>query len=73
VLLDDDQDLQPAENIAPVIRSEVVTDELRDLLNGLSAQLTTDEITELNRRVRLEGEDPQDVAEGWLRDQGLID
>jgi osmoprotectant transport system substrate-binding protein len=73
VLLDDDQDLQPAENIAPVIRSEVVTDELRDLLNGLSAQLTTEEITELNRRVRLEGEDPQDVAEGWLRDQGLID
>lgn len=73
VLLDDDRDLQPAENIAPVIRSEVVTEEIRDLLNGLSQRLTTDEITELNRQVRLEGEDPRDVAERWLHEQGLLD
>jgi osmoprotectant transport system substrate-binding protein len=72
VLLDDDEELQPAENIAPVVRDEVLNDEITDLLDSVSAELTTDEITALNRRVRLEGQDPEDVAEEWLRDRGLI-
>lgn len=73
VLLEDDKDLQPAENLAPVIRSEVVNDEIRELLNEIAARLTTADLTELNRRVRHEGEDPADVAEDWLADQGLLD
>jgi osmoprotectant transport system substrate-binding protein len=73
VLLEDDGDLQPAENIAPVIRTDVVTDEIRDLLGDVSEVLTTEAITELNRQVRLEGRDPEEVAEGWLREQGLIE
>jgi osmoprotectant transport system substrate-binding protein len=72
VLLADDQGLQPAENLAPVIRDEVVNDEIRDLLNAVSAELTTEELTELNRRVRFDGEDPADVAEDWLNEQGLL-
>jgi osmoprotectant transport system substrate-binding protein len=72
VLLEDDQGLQPAENLAPVIRDEVVNDEIRDLLNAVSAELTTEELTELNRRVRFDGEDPADVAEDWLNEQGLL-
>ena len=73
VLLDDDQDLQPAENIAPVVRDDVVDEDLETLLNDISAALTTDDLTELNRRVRSEGEDPADVAVDWLTDQGLLD
>lgn len=72
VLLEDDQELQPAENIVPVVRQEILTDEIADLLDSVSAALTTEEITALNRQVRLEGQDPEDVAEQWLRDQGLI-
>lgn len=72
VLLEDDQDLQPAENLVPVIRQEAVTDEIRALLDEVSAALTTEELTELNGRVRTEGEDPMDVAEDWLTEQGVL-
>jgi osmoprotectant transport system substrate-binding protein len=71
VLLDDDRDLQPAENLAPVVRSESLNDEIRGLLDRISAALTTEQLTELNRRVRVGGEDPEDVAEAWLEEQGL--
>ncbi|HUH07847.1 MAG TPA: ABC transporter substrate-binding protein, partial [Egibacteraceae bacterium] len=61
VLLEDDKSLQPVENITPVIRDEVANDEIRSLLNEVSAQLTTEEVTELVRRVRSDGEEPQAV------------
>jgi osmoprotectant transport system substrate-binding protein len=72
VVLEDDQDLQPAENIAPLVREASLNDEIEELLNEISAALTTDEITELNRQVRLEGADPEDVAADWVADQGLL-
>jgi osmoprotectant transport system substrate-binding protein len=72
VLLQDDKDLQPAENLVPVIRTDVVNDEIRELLNGISAELTTEDLTELNRRVRFDGEDPADVAGDWLEEKGLL-
>ncbi len=72
VLLEDDKGLQPAENVVPVIRTDVVNDEIRDLLNAISAELTTEDLTELNRRVRFDGEDPADVAVDWLEEKGLL-
>jgi osmoprotectant transport system substrate-binding protein len=72
VLLEDDQGLQPAENLVPVISAEVVDDTIRERLNAISAELTTEELTELNRRVRFDGEDPEDVADAWLEEKGLL-
>ena len=72
VLLEEDEELQPAENIVPVIREEVLNDEITSLLNEVSAQLTTEEVTELVRQVRVDAQDPADVAEQWLSDNGLI-
>jgi osmoprotectant transport system substrate-binding protein len=72
VLLEDDQGLQPAENLVPVIRADVVNDEIRDLLNAISDALTTEDLTALNRRVRFDGEDPADVAVDWLEENGLL-
>ncbi|TVR26274.1 MAG: hypothetical protein EA389_06420 [Ilumatobacter sp.] len=37
------------------------------------APLDNDTMAELNRRVSADGEDPRDVAESFLRDEGLID
>jgi osmoprotectant transport system substrate-binding protein len=50
----------------------VLDDEIRSLLDAVSAELTTEELTELNRRVRFDGEDPADVAEAWLEEKGLL-
>ena len=73
VTLEDDQGLQPAENIVPVIRSEAVTDEVTEVLNAVSAKLTTEEMTELNRRVDVDKEDPETVAGEWLADNGFTE
>ena len=73
VTLEDDQGLQPAENIVPVIRSEALTDEVAEVLNAVSAKLTTEEMTELNRRVDVDKEDPEDVAQEWLADNGFTE
>ena len=72
VLLEEDKELQPAENIVPVIREDANSDEITELLNAVSEKLTTAEVTELVRRVRVDSEAPADVAEEWLTDQGLL-
>jgi osmoprotectant transport system substrate-binding protein len=72
VVLDDDQDLQTAENITPVVRTEILNDEITELLNAVSAELTTENVTELNGRVEIDKDDPATVAEDFLTEMGLI-
>ena len=71
VLLEDDKGLQPAENLTPVIRTEILDaygDDLADTLNGISAELTTEELSEMNRRIGIDGDDPEQVAADWVSD-----
>lgn len=72
VLLDNDQDLQPAENIVPVIRSEANTDAATEALDAVSAVLTTENVTEMIRQLRVDLADPAEVAETFLTDQGVL-
>lgn len=72
VVLEDDKQLQAADHITPLIRNEANNDEITELLNSVSDKLTTENITELNAAVELDKEDPADVAEGFLEDEGLI-
>ncbi|MGH2691557.1 MAG: glycine betaine ABC transporter substrate-binding protein [Actinomycetota bacterium] len=72
VVLEDDKSLQTAENITPVVRSEVLDDTITERLNAVSAALTTENITELNGFVEIGGEDPADVAGIFLEDEGLL-
>ncbi|MFN2390321.1 MAG: ABC transporter substrate-binding protein [Actinomycetota bacterium] len=72
VVLEDDKGLQAAENIVPVVNADVLDDEIEELLNGVSAALTTDELTELIARVDVEREDVETVAEEFLTDKGLL-
>ena len=68
VVLEDDKFIQPAGNIAPVIRTAVLTDEIAEVLNKVSAALTTEELIALNTRVDVEKEDAAVVAEDWLEE-----
>lgn len=72
VVLEDDKDLQAADNITPLVNAEGVDDEARELLNEVSAALTTETITALNARVAVDLEDPADVARDFLEEQGLL-
>lgn len=71
VVLDDDQGLTASENLVPVIREDAITEEIRATLEAVSAALTFEELIELNRRVEVDNEDPDLVAQDWLVEQGL--
>lgn len=66
VPLIDDKRLQDAENITPVIRTEKVNDEVRGLLDSVSARLSTDRMTELVGEVLIDGRDVAAVAREFL-------
>lgn len=72
VVLEDDKELSPAQNVIPVIREEEVTGEIRTALDELSSTLTTDDLKKLNKRVEVDKEDPEDVASDYLKGEGLI-
>jgi osmoprotectant transport system substrate-binding protein len=74
VLLDDDKGLQPAENVIPVIRQEILDaygGDLEDLINDVSAKITTAELTEMNRRFGFDRVDADVVAADWLSANGF--
>src|SRR5918992_400339 len=74
VTLTDEKSIWPFYYPAPVVRSEVLEEnpEMEDLLNSVTERLNVDVIRELNGRVDIEQEDPEDVAEEFLRQEGLI-
>jgi osmoprotectant transport system substrate-binding protein len=76
VSLEDDMGLNPAENIVPAIRTEVVDaygDDLVALLDSYSEALTTEDLTEMNARADLDQEDPALIAEEWLTENGFVE
>ena len=72
VLLEDDKGLQAADNITPLVRSDALDGEVEALLDDVSATLTTENVTALNQRVEVDGEDPADVAASHLEENGLL-
>ncbi|MDP8970291.1 MAG: ABC transporter substrate-binding protein [Actinomycetota bacterium] len=72
VVLEEDKPLVPAENIIPVIRAEVLTHQVAEILNDLSVAITTDDLTELNKLVDVDKEDPELVAHQWLSEHGFL-
>lgn len=72
VILEDDQGLFKADNIVPVMTTELSeVDGLTDLLDEISSQLTTDGVADLNVAFQVEREDAEAVATTFLSDAGL--
>jgi osmoprotectant transport system substrate-binding protein len=74
VVLADNRDLQPAENVVPLLRRDTVSRYGPGLLaavNTLSARLSTAALTGLDAQVEQDGRAPRAVAERWVRAQGL--
>lgn len=75
VLLEDDKHLQLSDNIAPVVRDDLLAKDdgtIKKLLNSISAKLSQDELNGMNKQVSVDKKDPKDVARDWLKKQGLI-
>ena len=68
VLLEDDKNVWPPYNLAPIVRDNVLEEnpEIADILNKVSSSLDTAGITALNAKVDVDHEEFEDVAaEYW--------
>jgi osmoprotectant transport system substrate-binding protein len=74
VVLEDDLQIQPAQNLVPAVGSDFLAEhaDIADVLNPLMAELTTEKLTELNGRVAVDREKPEDVATDFLTEAGLL-
>lgn len=71
VVLSDPKNLYLAENIVPLIQSDLVTPDVKDALDAVSQALTTDNLTSMMAEVVLDKKDPKVVASEFLSDNGL--
>jgi osmoprotectant transport system substrate-binding protein len=72
VVLEDDLDTQPAENLAPIVRNDFLenvdggADAIAAILDPVSAAVTTEVLTELGVRIAVDQESIDDVAAEFL-------
>ena len=74
-VLEDNLGLHPAQNIAPIVLTEVLEaygDQLADDLNALSAMIATEDLLAWNVETDLEFRESDDVAREWLEATGLL-
>ena len=67
VVLQDDKHLENADNVVPIIRTKVATDDVKNVLNKISASLTTTELVTMNGQVELNHQDADAVARAFLQ------
>jgi osmoprotectant transport system substrate-binding protein len=74
VVLTDDKHTQPADNIAPLVRNDLLAKldkpSFEAILNGVSAKMTTDELTKLNAEYTFDKKDIPTIAKEWLTANG---
>ena len=73
-VLEDDLNFFPPYYAAPVVRMDTLElyPELCEVLATLANTMNDEIMAELNAKVDIDDERPQDVAAHWLREQGLI-
>ncbi|MEQ6353883.1 osmoprotectant update ABC transporter permease/substrate-binding subunit OpuFB [Lysinibacillus sp. M3] len=73
-VLEDDQQLFPPYQGAPLLRKETLEKypEIETALNKLANQITDDEMREMNYRVNVDGQNIEDVAREYLIKAGLL-
>lgn len=74
-VLEDDMGLFPAQNIAPIVRTEVLDahgEELRNDLDRLTQTITTEDLLAWNSATDIDKRESDDVAREWLQSKNLI-
>ena len=76
VVLSDDKQTQPADNIAPLVRNDLLAKvdktAFEKILNDVSAKMDTATLTDLNKQVSVDKKDIAAVAKAWLKSVGLV-
>lgn len=67
VVLKDDKQLEQADAVVPILRQAVATDEVKKVINAISAKLSTDELVKLNSEVEIQHQDADAATKAWLQ------
>jgi osmoprotectant transport system substrate-binding protein len=75
VVLEDPKNIFPFYYPAPVVRSDVLEQnpKMKGVLDKVSGSLDVETMRELNGKVDLEQEDPEDVAAEFLQEKGIVE
>jgi osmoprotectant transport system substrate-binding protein len=73
-VLKDEKNIWPFYYPAPVVRNDVLeaNPKMEGILNSVTEKLDVDTIRELNGKVDIDQQDPEDVARDFLQEQGLV-
>jgi osmoprotectant transport system substrate-binding protein len=72
VVLDDPKSNFAAQNVVPLLNKAKASDAVKQVLNSVSAKLTTENLTALNAEAAGDAKpSPETVAKKWLSDNGL--
>jgi osmoprotectant transport system substrate-binding protein len=77
VLLQDDKQTQPADNLAPLVRNDYLAklsdaEGFKKILNDVSAKMDTPTLTDLGKQVSVDNKDIAAVAKDWLTKNGFV-
>lgn len=72
VVLEDPESVFLAANVVPLVASQKMSNDLKSVLDAVSAELTTEALIQLNTSVEgNEGVDPDEAAAKWISDNGF--
>jgi osmoprotectant transport system substrate-binding protein len=72
VVLEDPKNNFLAANVVPLVSSQKMSDQLKIVLDAVSAKLTTEDLIKLNEAVEgNQGVDPDEAAKKWVQDNGF--
>ena len=72
MVLEDPKNNFIAQQVLPLVNMDAVSSEAQDVLNSVSAMLTTEDLIALNQAVSGDQkQDPKDAAKAWLEEKGL--
>jgi len=73
-MLQDDKGIQPAQNLIPAVNADFLkaNPDVATILNNLSKTLTTADLAALDLKINVNREQPDAIAEAYLKDKGLI-
>jgi osmoprotectant transport system substrate-binding protein len=77
VVLEDDKLTQPADNIAPLVRNDLLAkladkNSFENILNKVSAAMDTATLTDLGKQIAVDNKDIAAVAKAWLQSKSLV-
>ncbi|GAC1368878.1 MAG: hypothetical protein NVSMB43_03270 [Pseudarthrobacter sp.] len=72
VALEDPKNNYAAQQVLPLVRSDRLSSQAKDILNKVSRQLTTEDLMRLNKKVSGgTKQNRRDAATAWLKDKGF--